>query len=111
MKTVTGIDLVNIPDFISSIQSGGEIFLRKIFTVDELKNPAPAHLAGIFAAKEAIIKALSIKPGLWHCITIVHQSDGRPIAKIKAPHQLSSSDLSISHSRDYAAALFVGIVH
>ncbi len=78
MKIVTGVDLVYIPRFKKSLKNGGENFLRRVYLDTELKNCEIQHLAGIFAAKEAVIKALSMKPGSWHDIQISHKKNGNP---------------------------------
>lgn len=105
----TGIDLVYIPEFESSLRSGGENFTKKVFNSSELRNGSTQHLAGVFAAKEAIIKALSLPAGSWLKIYINNDEDGRP--QVKLPKffkgKINSYDLSISHSGDYAVAVFV----
>lgn len=107
----TGIDLISIADFESSLRSGGENFTRKVFHRSEFGNKDTKHLAGIFAAKEAIIKAMSLSGGSWLKICISYQSDGRPIANLpqNCQEKFKSFDLSISHSGDYAVAVFVAL--
>ncbi len=109
MRVLTGIDLVDIRQFNDSVRHGGERFLQKIFTQVELKNPDTTHLAGLFAAKEAIIKALSLKPNSWLSIEILSQKNGRPKVKL-SNKKASNGDLSISHSGNYAVALFVALI-
>lgn len=59
-----GTDIVEISRIKNAVAKWGERFLRKIFTENEIsycykkKDPFP-HLAVRFAAKEAVIKALS----------------------------------------------------
>lgn len=107
----TGIDLVNIADFENSLRSGGENFTKKVFNSSELRNGKTEHLAGVFAAKEAIIKALSLPAGSWLDIFISYEDNGRPVANLSKSFEenLKSFDLSISHSDDYAIALFVAL--
>ena len=107
MKICTGIDIVDIADFKRSLKNGGQNFLDRLFTPDEQKSTKIEHLAGIFAAKEAVLKALSFKPGSWQDIEVINESSGRPKAKIK--EQLLSYDLSISHSKNMAIAVFVAL--
>jgi holo-[acyl-carrier protein] synthase len=60
-----GIDVVELPRFQRAIQRGGPAFLHRIFTKREeayaraRRRTALLHLAGRFAAKEAVIKAIS----------------------------------------------------
>ena len=72
----------------------------------------PAHrLAGIFAAKEAVCKALSLSPGRWLDIVIEHEASGAPqvllLGSLPQPQELS---ISISHDGDYAMAFAVALL-
>lgn len=107
VKPKIGIDLVYIPTFTKSLRNGGEIFRNKLFLESEQKSTDdPTHLAGIFAAKEAVIKAQSLPVGSWLKIYIKSAKNGKPQAIIKG-HTTSDSDLSISHNGDYATAIFI----
>lgn len=119
MKILTGVDLVYLPRFKKSLKNGGENFLRRIFLKDELENQQIEHLAGIFAAKEAITKALSLPPNSWHDIQISHQKNGSPQVQLPTSHlpvpsevegSLLTSSLSISHDSNYVIAQFVAII-
>lgn len=104
-----GVDLVFIPDFQKRTKRGGEGFLGKIFLESELKDTESSHLAGIFAAKEAVVKALGLPSGSWHKIEIAYEKNGRPKVRVWGK-KIKSCDLSISHAGDYAVAVFVGEV-
>lgn len=60
-----GVDVVELPKFRRALERGGAAFLRRIFTPQEVayakarSRTTVLHLAGRFAAKEAVIKALS----------------------------------------------------
>lgn len=114
MKIVTGIDLVYIPRFKRSLKNGGENFLKRVFHEQEFKHlPSEniEHLAGIFAGKEAVIKALSLPTDSWHDIQITNNSSGLPKVKITNYQLLITNySLSISHDGNYVIAQFVGIV-
>lgn len=111
MKIVNGVDLVYIPRFKKALKGGGENFLRRIYLASELDNRTPQHLAGIFASKEAIMKALSMKPGSWHDIQISHKKNGNPQFQLPTAHlTLHSSSLSISHDGNYVIAQFMAIL-
>lgn len=84
--------------------------------VESLGDPAPAFAARL-AAKEAVYKALQILPGArpvgWREIGVRRLPDGRPTvvlagraADLLRPHQITIH-LSISHSRDVAAAVAI----
>ena len=92
-----GCDLVSIEKFSKSVERGGNKFLQKIFLPSELKNSDMEHLAGIFAAKEAIIKTLDLPPASWLEVEIQHHLSGRPKCHLV-------TDVSISHNKDYAIA-------
>ena len=103
MDIRTGIDIVFIPRFSQSIEMHGNSFTAKIFTESE-RELTTESLAGIFAAKEAVIKALSLSPNRWHEIEIAHTTEGRPyLASYPGPTP-TSTDLSISHQGEYAVA-------
>lgn len=111
MKLVLGCDLVFLPRFKKSLKSGGGAFLRRVFHLEELENKDPTHLAGIFAAKEAVMKALDLKPGNWQKILIKKNASGKPSALIlEEKIKIRTSDLSISHDGNYALAIFIGIL-
>lgn len=84
--------------------------------VDGLGDPAPAFAARL-AAKEAVYKALQLLPGSrpvsWRDIGVRRLPDGRPevvlagrAAELLVPHRVTIH-LSISHSRDVAAAVAI----
>ncbi len=110
MRIITGVDLIYLPRFKKSLKKGGEYFLRRVFLENELTGNHQ-HLAGIFAAKEAVIKALSMKPGSWHDIQIIHNKNDAPKVQItNYKLQITNSSLSISHDGNYVIAQFVSIL-
>ena len=83
----TGIDIIEISRIQKAIERWGEDFLKHVFTPQEIafaqKYKFPyAHYAGRFAAKEAVIKAVSqIDPGrtlAMHQVEIRNDRLGRP---------------------------------
>ena len=108
MVPKVGIDLVYIPRFAKTVNARGETFLKKIFLESELSQGLDInHLAGIFAGKEAVIKALSLEAGSWLDIRIYQQKSGEPkIQLFKKYHQTAKYDISISHDHEYAIAIF-----
>lgn len=95
-----GCDIVCISEFKKRAQKGGEAFLKKVFLPSELRRDPDSweHLAGIFAAKEAVMKAADIPPGSWLEIEIEHHPSGRPICRLV-------EDISVSHEKDYVIAV------
>ncbi len=97
-----GIDIVQISRIEKSIKSGH--FLEGVFTPDEREYCKNAeNYAGLFAAKEAYLKALGC--GIdrrLNEIEILHTDKGKPYIK-----NVENSDLSISHDGDYAIAAVI----
>ena len=101
-----GIDIVNINKFKETAKK--DYFIKNIFTDDELsyvmaKQNINQTLAGIFAAKEAVIKAYSLNLSyiLRKKIEIVYENNKPELILNKIPR---SADISISHDGDYAIA-------
>ena len=108
---MTGIDIVYIPRMAKAVQSDrfiGEVFTAAERAYAEQKADAVQTYAGIFAAKEAVIKTFrqSRKDYKLTDVEILHDN-GIPYAvlhgKLSSGYQISS--LSITHDGDYAAAL------
>lgn len=117
-----GLDVVEVPRARAMLDRLGERLLHRTLSDEEraylasLGDPAPA-LAARLAAKEAVYKALQSLPGArpvgWRDIAVRRLPDGRPevvltgrAAEVLAPHRVSVH-LSISHSRDVAAAVAI----
>lgn len=110
MKILSGIDLVYLPRFKKSLKSGGENFLRRVYHQDELVNSKIAHLAGIFAIKEAVIKALSLDGGSWLDIKTEYEANGTPRIHLYHPRlAINSHSVSISHDSNYVIAQFIAL--
>jgi holo-[acyl-carrier protein] synthase len=114
-----GIDAVNVERFGRTAEKRGKEFLSKIFTAQELdyagnKRGYYMHLAGKFAAKEAVKKALpngSVIGLNWFNIEILNSEDGKPYVvlhgeakKLMKKFNLSQIFVSISHTKDIAAS-------
>ena len=117
-----GIDLVSVPRFRESVESGGQAFLDRIFTADEqeacLRRKAPhPSLAARFAAKEAVMKALGTGwgAGVRFCDIEVRSDDaGAPrlelhgrAAELCAEAGFADLRVSLSHTDEQATAVVV----
>ena len=100
-RRVIGIDLVSIVEFQRELDLGGEGFLRKAFTDSELENRQVTHMAGLWAAKEAVAKAAGLPVTKLTDVGIIHDALGRPRGTLGTHH----FELSISHHGDYAVAV------
>ena len=109
MEIKTGCDLVQLKKFQDSLERGPKGFLKKLFTDHELaNNPSIESLAGLFAAKEAVKKALGLSAGDWHAVEVVKEKNGRPQVKLSVMDKnIISSDVSISHDGEYVMAVAV----
>jgi holo-[acyl-carrier protein] synthase len=103
-----GIDLIEVSRFKKLDKKAKGAFLSKIFTKKEiaycLSHAEPAvHLAGIFAAKEAMSKAAGTKRYPLIEIEIRHDKVGAPEAWHKG--RKMRGQISITHTRSLAAAV------
>ena len=108
-----GVDTVAISRFEQKITDTPKLVSR-LFTADEAD--APVHtLAGRFAAKEAVIKALAGATGIeWHGILVSKEESGKPLisvsgttAEIANALGVSNFHLSITHDGDAAIAFVI----
>jgi len=110
-KVRVGIDIIFIPDFKEQLSMGGAEFKKRVLHSFELSTKIET-LAGIFASKEAVIKALGLPVGSWLQIEVKKSNSGKP--EVILPNNFKkvykSWDLSISHAGDYAVAVFVAVL-
>lgn len=106
-----GIDIIEIDRF-ESVASDNFSSWDKVFTKVEwdycfMKPKAEQHLAGIFAAKEAVMKAVggSIMKN-YSAIEITHGEDGKPLVSVGGLEEKSVS-ISISHNETTAVAVVI----
>ncbi|MBI3447590.1 MAG: holo-ACP synthase [Acidobacteria bacterium] len=116
-----GIDIIEIDRVERAIERGGDRFVRRVFSDDEIRyarsrrRPA-SHFAARFAAKESVIKALRVPPGLgwlWRDIEVT-RGGGPPSIRLtgRALDRATSLgvagwQLSMSHSTTHAVAVVV----
>ncbi len=114
-----GLDLVNIPRVRAMTERWQDRFLTRLFTAQErtycLQKASPyASLAGRFAAKEAVLKALGTgwANGIrWTEIQVLNDRGGRPVAtadgrvgSLLRDAGVTDIQISLSHDTDYAIA-------
>lgn len=113
-----GVDTVSLSRFESKLADTPRLKDRlflDIETVDDGREASVQTLAGRFAAKEAVIKALSGDPGIeWHGIEVGKESSGKPViwlhgstAKVALQAGVRKLHVSISHDGDSAVAFVV----
>jgi len=98
-----GCDIVHIPRLEQTIKRSGQSFLGQVFHNSECHDASIQHLAGIFAAKEAAIKAFGLLPGQWLKLCVQYQANGCP--QLHFLDQNKTFPVSISHDGDYALAV------
>ena len=110
-----GTDIIAIKRIEDAIEKHGMRFLQRIFTDKELEycqqfaHPIP-HFAGRFAAKEAVLKAISTDLDLitWKDMEILKDDQGKPTVHLhgglKKKYGSSHFLVTISHCQEYATA-------
>lgn len=96
-----GIDLVYVPEFARQLSNGGQTFLDRAFNDSELTDMSAEHLAGIWAAKEAVFKAADEQPKAFTAIKIHEAKNGKPSAELDGIFYY----VSIAHHGEYAVAI------
>ena len=123
MQLRTGVDLIEIGRIRQAVARHGVRFLERVFTPLELAqaNGRSESLAGKFAAKEAVAKALGT--GIWRngiCWTDIeihkNMTTGAPTLVLVNAAQDRAAELglhtwsiSISHDRTLAIAMVVAV--
>jgi holo-[acyl-carrier protein] synthase len=108
-----GTDVIEVKRFRNKpLNDRNTGFYHSVFTKSEMtyctkySDPYP-HLAGIFAAKESIIKCLN-KPTKMIDIEIVHGQFGKPTAAIHLKRKNTILvRISISHTKSLAIAVAI----
>ena len=116
----TGIDLVDIERLEQLDEAIRTRFLQRVFTERELQEAHNSYesLAGRFAVKEAVAKALGCGIGAigWQSIEVQRGPQGEPLLSLSGKALEVSQGLgiqqwsiSITHSKSQAAAVAVGL--
>jgi len=118
-----GVDIVEVARIRAMLEEHGDRFLNRCFTAGErgyatTRRRAAEHLAGRFAAKEAVLKAIGTgwRGGIaWTDIEVHLLPSGQPEVELHraaaaAARQLGIREwkLSISHTEQYAMASVIG---
>jgi len=106
----TGVDITEVNRIRKAIEKWGDAFLNRVFTGGELMNAKTRgslyqHLAGRFAAKEAVFKALGDAELNWKDLEILNDKTGKPSCKfLNSKGKGMDVIVSISHVKNYAVA-------
>ena len=114
-----GLDIVDISRIKKDVDRFGDRFVKRILgekeiTTFDTRIDKEVFLAGRFAAKEAVIKALSPflqrRPAL-NVIQVINDATGQPKLVLPAEIQKKLGKakciLSLTHERNYAAAVVI----
>ncbi|HEX8523391.1 MAG TPA: holo-ACP synthase [Tepidisphaeraceae bacterium] len=120
-----GIDIVETSRVRKLVEAHGEHFLNRVFTAAEQAYCAKSkaryyeHLAGRFAAKEAVLKVLGTgwRGGIaWTDIEVTKEVSGQPrivlsgeCERIAREIGISRWHISISHIETHATASAIGM--
>ncbi len=116
----SGIDTIEISRLEEIRPEIRTRFIQRVFTPKEIFQARDRNdvLSGLFAAKEAVSKALGTGIGIvgWQDIEILHLNSGQPIVNLHGHaeivanrHGLTNWSVSISHDRNKAIAVAVAI--
>lgn len=114
-----GVDLVRVDRIRAIMERWHDRFLSRLYTEAErqycFRRASPyASLAGRFAVKEAILKALGVgwsRGVSWIDIEVLNDAAGRPIATVRGRLEslmqeagVTAIHVSLAHDADYAMA-------
>lgn len=114
-----GADIIETLRIAQMIDRHGELFLRRVYTEQEIAycssmKAATQHYAGRWAAKEAVLKALGTgwRRGIsWRDVEVTRRPGGAPAVRLHAGARevadrqgVVDMHLTISHCRSHAVA-------
>ena len=120
MKLATGVDLIEIARIEEVVSRHGKHYLERIYTPAELEQCGrrAESLAGRFAAKEAVAKALGTGIGniTWKEIEVLGDEQNAPVLTLHGLAEQKAKELglvtwsvSISHSQSHSVAVVVAL--
>jgi holo-[acyl-carrier protein] synthase len=100
VNVAVGVDIIEVDRVRKVYEKHGERFLRRVYTEREVRQcrGKVTRLAGRFAAKEAISKALGtgLRGVAWREMEIVQLRSGRPTVTLHGNARLRAEQLGIS---------------
>lgn len=106
----TGVDITEVKRVKQAVEKWGKGFLGRVFTDKELENAKSRgslyqYLAGRFAGKEAVFKAMGDSRLNWKEVQILNDKEGKPYCAIlNGRSKKIDVHVSISHVKNYAVA-------
>lgn len=115
-----GVDIVEIARIKKAIEAHPKTFIKRILTESEIKSfedhfSQETHIAGRFAAKEAISKALGCGIGeelSWQDLEVLNDNKGKPYVNLSgnALERFPDLEIQLSISHDKSSAIAFAIV-
>lgn len=120
MMLRSGVDMIEVARIVRGIERHGQRFLDRFFTPQEQAycNGRATSLAGRFAVKEAVGKALGTGIGdvQWTEIEVVCDERGRPQLVLHGQAKalarqlgLTNWSISLSHTEQHAIGMVVAV--
>ena len=114
-----GVDMIEVKRVADVLERHGHRFADRVFTAGEMAycDGQPERLAGRFAVKEAVAKALGTGIGdiTWSEIEIIRDERGKPHLVLHAAAQelaaaqgITEWAISISHTATHAIGFAIG---
>lgn len=108
MKIILGCDIVKISRIKKLMKN--KTLIKNIFHPSEIEIFDPPHIAGIFALKEAYIKALGLRVNQWLDIEVRYENSGKPLISSRGDqNNYLMVECSVSHEEEYAVAVVFGL--
>jgi holo-[acyl-carrier protein] synthase len=120
VNVAVGIDIIEVGRVRKVFEKHGERFLSRVFTPNEVRQcrGKVSRLAGRFAAKEAISKALGtgLHGVAWREMEVVQLRSGRPTVALHGNAKrraellgISAFDVSIADLAEFSIAIAVAV--
>jgi holo-[acyl-carrier protein] synthase len=120
VNVAVGIDIIEVGRVRKVFEKHGERFLSRVFTPNEVRQcrGKVSRLAGRFAAKEAISKALGtgLHGVAWREMEVVQLRSGRPTVTLHGNAKrraellgISAFDVSIADLAEFSIAIAVAV--
>lgn len=120
VNIAVGIDIIEVGRVRKVLEKHGERFLSRVFTPNEVRQcrGKVSRLAGRFAAKEAISKALGtgLHGVAWREMEVVQLRSGRPTVTLHGNAKrraellgISAFDVSIADLAEFSIAIAVAV--
>lgn len=106
MIKAVGIDVVETERILAAMQSNPRFPARILTSTEMRRSITPAYLAGRWAGKEAIAKAVGTHL-TWHDVEIVEGEGGAPVVHFINHKPTGRVHVSISHDKTIASAVAI----